>query len=153
MKNSIRERNRLERLAAKWPLTYNETYRKYRSKLTSLLRLAKENYYKNELKSNQGNPKSHWKIINCVLGRSSNVKTHQIELKQSCDNVSSKLNDHFLNLGNNESIGYINDIFKKYLPSAPNFSFVLTPTNPTEIEKYINSIKSTSSGIDDISPK
>ena len=41
LKNSIRERNRLERLAAKWPLTYKETYRIYRNKLNTLLKRAK----------------------------------------------------------------------------------------------------------------
>lgn len=42
--------------------------------------------------------------------------------------------------------------FKKYLPTAPNYSLFLSPTNPTEIVKYVNSIESTSSSIDDISP-
>ena len=37
LKNSIREKNRLERLAHKWPLSYKERYRIYRNKLTSLL--------------------------------------------------------------------------------------------------------------------
>ena len=31
LKNSIREKHRLERLAKKWPLTYSEVYRKYRN--------------------------------------------------------------------------------------------------------------------------
>lgn len=41
LKNNIKERNRLERLVKKRPLTYIETYRKYRNKLTSTLREAK----------------------------------------------------------------------------------------------------------------
>ena len=55
LKKSITERNRLERLAKKWPLTYSDTYRKYRNKLTSLLRAAKNKYHQDQLKNNQGN--------------------------------------------------------------------------------------------------
>ena len=54
-------------------------YRKYRNKLTSILRQAKGKYYKNQLKSNQGNQKSYWKTINNILDRSSNAKINQIE--------------------------------------------------------------------------
>ena len=98
LKNSIRERNRLQRLATKWPLTYREIYRKYRNKLNSLLKLAKNKYYKNQLKSNQGKPKSHWKIINSVLGKSTNIKMQEIVLKPSNSNISNKFNEHFLSL-------------------------------------------------------
>lgn len=52
---------------------------------------------------------------------------------------------------NNES--NINDNYAQYLPNPPNFSLYLTPTNQPEIEKYLKSIKSYASGIDDISPK
>ena len=96
-------------------------YRKYRNKLTSILRQAKGNYYKNRLKSNQGNQKSNWKTINNILGRSSNAKINQIELKHPCDNVSNKFNDNFLNLGDNDYKRNINDNFKKYLPNAHSF--------------------------------
>ena len=72
LKSSLKERNRLERLAKKWPLTYKEYYRKYRNTLTSTLRTATNKYYQDKLKCNQGNPKFHWKCINNILGRTTN---------------------------------------------------------------------------------
>ena len=41
LKTSIKEKNRLEKLAHKWPLTYKDHYKKYRNKLNSLLKAAK----------------------------------------------------------------------------------------------------------------
>ena len=54
LKKSITERNRLERLAKKWPVTYRETYRKYRNNLTSVLRAAKNMYHQNQLRGASG---------------------------------------------------------------------------------------------------
>lgn len=91
LKNCIIEKSRLQRLAQKWPLTYRETYRKYRNKLTSLLITTKDNYYKEQLKSNQGNAKFHWKIINSVLGKTRS-DNNKIELNDHCNNLSTKFN-------------------------------------------------------------
>ena len=154
LKNSIRERNRLERLAKKWPLTFGTTYRKYRNKLTALLRMTKNKYYKDQLKLNQGNAKSHWKTINSILGRTSKpTNTQQIDLKSPCDDIPNKFNEHFISMGNIASNTNNSDNYAHYLPIPPVFSFYLLPTNRTEIENYLKSIKSTSSGVDDISPK
>ena len=82
LKKSIREKHRLERLSYKWPQTFRDTYKQYRNKLTSVLRAAKNNYYKNQLKVNQGNPKSHWQSINSILGKKSHSSSKlKIELK------------------------------------------------------------------------
>lgn len=80
------------------------------------------------------------------------VLKHQTDLKQPCNNASNIFNNHYLNLGNNEFMGHINDNFKKFLPNAPNFSYFLSLTKPTEMKKYINFTKSISSNIDGISP-
>ena len=72
--NSIKEENRLEKLASKWPVTFKEQYRTYRNKLTYLLKAAKNKHYQDQLARNHGNPKSHWKFINNILGRSATIK-------------------------------------------------------------------------------
>lgn len=66
LKTSIKEKHRLERLAKKWPLTYGETYKQFRNKLTYLLRTANNTYYKNQQKNNQGISKRLWKAINSL---------------------------------------------------------------------------------------
>lgn len=72
-RNNIKEKHRLEKLAHKWPLSFKEIYKQYRNKLTSILRVVRENCYKNQLKNNQGNPKSHWKCVNAILSKNSSL--------------------------------------------------------------------------------
>lgn len=43
--------------------------------------------------------------------------------------------------------------FKRYLKKSPEFSLYLAPTNVTEVENCLNSLKSAAPGYDDISPK
>lgn len=150
LKRCIREKNRLARLAAKWPLTYTETYRRYRNNLTKTLRSAKSDYYKDQLKSNQGNPKSHWKTINSLLGRANKI-SHSISLLPPCDNISAAFNEHFISLGNSESNS--RDSYKKYLNQPPTFSMYMAPTNTSEVITHLKSLKSDTPGFDDISPK
>lgn len=150
LKKYINEKNRLARLAKKWPLTYRETYRRYRNNLTKLLKSAKNEYYKNKLRNNQGNPKSHWDTINSILGRS---KDHySISLDPPIANISEAFNDHFMNLsilqGNS-----LNTDYKRYLTSSPNYSMYMLPTNVSEIRKCLQAMKSNTPGFDDISPK
>ena len=151
LKTSIKEKNRLEKLAHKWPLTYKDHYKKYRNKLNSLLKAAKSKYNQDKLISSQGNPKSHWKAINNILGRSSDMKNTTVELTPQCHDIPNKFNDHFLKAGvlNDDSI---DEEFKKYLNNSPNFSLYLTPVTQSEVEKYLQSLKTTASGCDEISP-
>lgn len=46
-----------------------KNYKKYRNELTVILRKAKNNHFKQQLKDNLGNPKSHWKSINLIFGK------------------------------------------------------------------------------------
>ena len=147
---SIREKHRLERLAKKWPLTYSETYKRYRNKLTSVLRTAKNNYYKNHLRDNQCNPKRQWSTINTLLGRSNNYSKTKIELNPKSLNTSITFNEHFLSnsFTSNEQYDY-----KEYLNTFPIFSMYLFPTNNIEVENFFKNLTSDTPGYDDILPK
>lgn len=96
---SIKEKNRLKKLAHKWKISFKERYKLYRNKLTSLLNVAKDKFSQDQLLSNQGNPKLHWKSINNILGRSANTNNVNIDLEQSCDDIPNALNDNFLRVG------------------------------------------------------
>lgn len=108
-------------------------------------------YYKNQLKANQGEAKKQWKTINSLMGRKSNVNTHNIELNPPCNDIPTRFNEHFLatNFEPNDD----EQTFKKYLKNTPNFSMFLAPTNRTEIEDVISKLKSDTPGYDDISHK
>lgn len=95
MKKSITERNRLERLANAWPITFKELYKKYWKKLTTILRAAKIKYYKDQLKESQGDPKRQRKSIN-ILGRTSNKISHYIKLKANHTDITESFNEFLL---------------------------------------------------------
>lgn len=154
LKNSIKEKHRLERLANKWPLTYGNTYKTYRNKLTSILRAAKNKYYKDQLKDNQGDPKSHWNSINSLLGRSNAAEEKSIHLKPHSNDVANDFNEHFLKAGQTLSTSNVdNNEYLQYLCNPPNFSLYLTPVSNSEIEHYIKNLKLSAPGYDDFSAK
>lgn len=80
-------------------MTYGEFYEKFRNKLTSLLRQAKNKYYKNKFHQNKGNPKSQWRTINTLLGRNTKSNQNSIDLKVNNSDISSALNEDFLKHG------------------------------------------------------
>lgn len=148
---SIKEKNRLERLSYKWPLTFKAQYTAYRNKLTSLLKEAKKKYYQDQLKHNQGNPKAQWKSINNMLGRTEGTKQQSVELKPFCADIPNKFNDNFLRVGGQTQDNVGND-YLQYLQNSPNYSLYLSPTSQDEIESYLKALKTSSSGYDEISP-
>ena len=149
---SIKEKHRLARLASKWPITYKERYKKYRNLLTTILRNAKNDYHKNQLKNNQGNTKESWKIINHILGRSRQSNNLNINLNSiPCLDTANAFNDHFINIVDN--VSHAEDSlrnFRSYLNPSPLYSLYLVPCTVLEIKNYINSLKSNSAGYDEI---
>ena len=62
---SIHIRNRLFKLTKTNPSVINlNKYKRYRNKLTSVIRLARKTYYSNEMNKNKNNTNSVWKLIN-----------------------------------------------------------------------------------------
>ena len=64
IKRLIKEKHKLQRLYNKKPLTYGERYRKCRNNPNSVVRQAKENYFKSQLQNNTSNSRESWRIIN-----------------------------------------------------------------------------------------
>ena len=69
----IKEKHKLQRKFAKYPLSYGDQYRQLRNRVTQKLRIAEANYYKSQLDQNKGNSKKTWQTINSLLNRSSNT--------------------------------------------------------------------------------
>lgn len=97
MKITIKERNRVKRLAKKWLITLGETYRQYRNKLTSVLRPTKNKYYKDILKENQGNPRGQWETINSIFGGTRSIVNKHTVNKHTiaCSDVPSTFIETF----------------------------------------------------------
>ena len=48
IRNFIKHANKLQRLCARWPITYEKEFKQYRNMLTKIIRTAKENHYKDK---------------------------------------------------------------------------------------------------------
>ena len=106
------------------------------------------------IKTNQGNAKELWKVINKIMGWEKQTNSVNINLDSvfGCD-VADAFNNYFVNIIHNDSD--IDDVnvttsFRDFLNSSPLFSFYLFPCNELEIKGNINSLKSNSAGYDKI---
>ena len=65
----IVERNKIQRKYAKKPITYGATFRRIRNKVTQMVRIARNNYFKRQLEQYTNNLKKYWQVINNILKR------------------------------------------------------------------------------------
>ena len=157
---SIHIRNRLFKLTKTNPSVINiNKYKRYRNKLTSVIRLARKTYYSNELNKNKNNTNSVWKLINTLIGKNSktdNTDTfchNDIQFTNPTE-VCNTFNDYFTNIGPNlaEQINTNNGHFTQYLSTPSEKSLFFNPTNVHEILDIVKSLNSSrSSGFDGIS--
>nr|CAI5839596.1 unnamed protein product [Callosobruchus analis] len=159
---SIHKRDEMKRKLIKYPTPELEVqYKFYRNKLDSLLRRAKNNFYKSKLGGSEGNCKKVWNVVKEITG---NTKKSQITNTDILDAGGSKIcsNKEKANLFNNfytklgtrmaEKIEKIN-LPKGFLkdPSI-QASLFLTPTTTTELTVLISELKINSApGPDNIS--
>jgi len=102
IKAMIREKNRLQRKYAKHPVTFAESFKKLRNKLTLTIRKAKAEYYKNKFEQSSGDSKKTWNIINNILSRSKNNRplSMMINGHESSDSteIANSFNSYFANI-------------------------------------------------------
>ena len=93
--NSMKEKRRLHRLSLRWPTMYKDTYIAYRNNLNSIISQARNNYFKDKLQSSAGDPKSTWKVMNGILGR---TQCDCSEIKHNVPDKSTEdvINDFFI---------------------------------------------------------
>ena len=153
---SIRQKNKLQRLYAKWPTTYEQQFKKYRNTLTSVIKAAKQNYLNSRLKENTSNPKKMWQVINNVLGRiEANLETsftHKNKIIMDKTDIANTFNDYFCSVATEliDGIEQTPISFEDYLPDPVIHSISLEPTNITEVKNVIKDLKVASPGHDDV---
>lgn len=159
IKQSIKQRHKLQKLSAKWPLTYETTFKTYRNKLNSIIRTAKENYYKDKLIENAGDQTKTWDTLNILLGKDkAKLPTSFIfndKITTDSYEVATQFNEYFSNIGTSlaSDIQDAQQPFHHYLPEPVPFSFYLRPTSLTEVLTVIRDAKVSSPGHDEISIK
>ena len=158
IKTSIKQRNKLQKLSAKWPLTYLKLYKEYRNRLTNIIRAAKQNYHKSSLKDNAGCPAKTWKTINKILGKTStrnsdnSIFTENDNVITDSHAIANGFNNYFINVAHNlaQQVEDSEISFERYLPHSTPFSFFLRPTNLQEVNTVISNLKNSSPGHDGI---
>ena len=90
IKQMIKEKNRLQRLAAKWPLTYRNQYKYLRNQVTKQISIAKFEYYKDKLSRCAGYSKGTWRVINEVMKRNT---VNNVSVKSVIDKNDIYLTD------------------------------------------------------------
>ena len=157
---SILTRNRLYKDALREPncKAKHDKYKKFRNKLTSLIRLSRQMYYSKKIESNKSNTNSLWQIVKDLIGTkkkntSETFINEGIEINDP-EQISNLFNSYFVNIGPNlaSRINATQGDFKQYLDRPFSESLVLRPTNHQEILDIVKSLKSSASiGYDGIS--
>ena len=134
-------------------------YSTYRNILTTLLRVAKKDYYHTQFQATFNDTKGTWRVIRQVLNSSQNkssIKTLCVD-GAVCDDkqvIVNNLNEYCCTIGPTLSrdIPRSNKMFCDFLPESNQESLFLLPTNEEELFTIINSLKNKKSpGYDQIS--
>lgn len=136
-------------------------YIEYRNKFNTLKRTAKWEYFQQELNKYRSDIRKTWKILNTLIGKNRyknslpNIIMHEgTEIKDK-KGIADTFCNYFSNVGEKQakSIPKSKQRAGVYLGNKPSQkSIYLKPTDPSEIQKIITSMKSkSSSGHDHIS--
>ena len=136
----------------------HEKYKKYRNKLTSIIRVSEKQYYQNKLFEVKENMSKTWKVLNSMLYR--NAKHDKIDemdingvTENDPKNIANKFNEFFTNIGPNlaKQIPKSNLSAGHFLKGDFQNSFFTSPVTNEEISSIILALKNTNSkGYDDI---
>ena len=139
-----------------------QKYKQYRNTLKRLLRHSRVKYIRDKCEEYKQNSKKLWQMINRIIGKEHN-KRHvidSIKTQEGCfydpDNITSKLCEHFANIGEKYSnrLPTDNRRTEEYINKIPNhnLSIFLLPTTQQEIKNLILTLSNKpSSGYDNIS--
>ena len=163
LKKSIHRKNRLYKQSLLKPTANNKKqYTRYKNILTSCLRQAEEQYYKELLADEKQNLKTMWNIFGKVINPTKVKKENLI--RQLKDNnrtitgnyeIANFLNSYFSSVGENLAKNIKNGSnFAKFLGNCNQCNFFLKPTETNEVYKELMKLKAKKScGDDKIQPK
>ena len=132
---------------------HHDSYKSYRNVLSTLVKSAKENYFKNFFNENIKDIKKTWKgIKTLVLIKQKNNDTLSLITKDEKYvndpvSIANTFNNFFASVAEivDSNINLSNKSFEKFLSSEINDFFLITSTNKKEIYKIIKSFNSNKS--------
>ncbi len=155
---SIKRKNSLYKKYLKNPSTKNcDTYKTYRNKLHSTLRMAKRNYFSDILEKERNNMRNTWKILNSILRPKTTASTDKFvsgDVSITCPKqIATEFNKYFASIGPKlaSTIQHNGKNFSSYLKESNVATCFFQPTDENEIMKIISKLGSgKSAGHDNI---
>ncbi len=158
--NAIKKKNNLYKTFIKTKALGDETkYKRYKNKVTYLLRVAEKCYYTELLDKHKNDAKETWKILNkCIKTNTySSLPSSFLDNNKHLSDakeIANGFNNFFVNVGPNlaKNIPSCDDKhFTDFINYNSESTIFLNPTNPTEIYDIIRNLKpKTSFGHDGI---
>ncbi len=133
----------------------------YRDAYNKLKRQTKFLYYNDLLQKYRQDIRKTWQVINSLTGRSNDKSgiADKFKINNISVNDPKIISKEFCDFFTNVGIKYANEIppskvpFNTYMKNKSNLNMFLSPTDPYEVCKLINSLKRKhSSGHDNITP-
>ena len=140
------ERNIIHKKAIKTnkELSWSE-FKRLRNLVTLKLRKAKQRYYSNHLKENEGNQKETWKSLKDLLGNSKKSDSVTTNLTSEEKRVkSSNFNHFFVNVARNLTSAYASagQCFRRWLrPTNHSEKFTIRDITVAETRKALKELK------------
>ena len=130
-------------------------YKLFRNRITREIKKSKKKYYKEYFENNISNMKKTWQGIKEIInmnnksGPQINQLNYKGKLVDNNKDIANNFNDFFTNIGpildNEIPVSQRPNGSIVYLPPRIPHSFLISPTNPDEINDLINSLDDTKS--------
>ena len=156
--HSIHTRNQLYKLSLRKPTLQNKNnYKKYRNKLTTLIRLSRKLYYSDKLAQDKGDLNKVWKTINDLVKNNKRncpdtITKNGVDIKDPTE-IAQTFNEYFTSIGPElaSSIDFNVRHFADYICDHSETSLFFTPVTENEILTIVQSLEpSKSCGYDEI---
>ena len=137
-----------------------DKYKKYKNRLTNILKSVKKRYYGDLLEFHKNDVKGTWKILKSIIGNKKSNNSYPDEFDRDGmkisgnKNIADAFNNFFVNIGPNLSKKINNDCcdFTSFMPNNMPNSLLLTPVDVREIIQTTNNFKNKhSTDCDDLS--
>ena len=147
--NACKKKNELYKVFIKKRSKNAENkYKRYKNKLTSILRCTEKQHYADILEKNRQNTKMTWEIVNSIIKRKSckngipNIFSHEGKEFKGYPDIVNGFNEYFVNVGANLAkqirVHEDKDIFDYMNNRNPNSMFMAPVT-----ENEVNNMKKT----------
>ena len=145
----VRKKNVIQTIPKNRTIERETKYKKYKNKLTAILRYSEKQHYSNILELNKMNMKETWKILNTVINKKEKGSQYPIQFNEDARKVTGNIdmaigfNRLFSNIGPAlaRNIPNGNTNFTNYLNQKVEESIFLNPVTDEEIIEIVKDAK------------